>query len=105
MGQGTLGVGDLVDVEEQCAWNMLGEIFDMSVTTFARHVPGGIENDEVGCVKLAGELFGLNQRCLGLRQIHLSQTNTLGTAASPWSSQCGTGSPFSRKNVGLNSLL
>ena len=43
------------------AGNVLGEIFGLRVLAFARHVPGGIDDDEVGRVELAGELVGLGQ--------------------------------------------
>ena len=75
MGQVALGVGDLVDVEEQSARNMLRKILGTRVPGLGRHMPGGIEDDEVGGMKLAGELFGLNQRCLRLRQIGISVAN------------------------------
>ena len=75
MGQVALGVGDLVDVEEQRARNMLREIFGTRVPALGRHMPGGIDDDEVGRIELAGELFGLSQTCLRLRQIGISVAN------------------------------
>jgi hypothetical protein len=59
VGQGALGVGNLVDIEEHGARNMLLEIFLPRVAPIARHVPGGIDDDEIGRLKLAFEFVGL----------------------------------------------
>jgi len=32
----------------------------MRILAFVRHVPGGIDDDEIGSTKVAGELVGLN---------------------------------------------
>ena len=68
MREPALGIGDLVDVEEDRAGNMLGEIFLMRVPVLGRHVPGGIDDDEVGRIELAGKLVGLGQPSLRLQQ-------------------------------------
>ena len=72
MRQLALGVGNLVDVEEDRPGNMFGEIFGVRVLAFARHVPRGIDDDEVGRIELAFELVGLGQPCLRLQQIEFS---------------------------------
>ncbi len=74
MGQGALAVDDLVDVEEDRAGNMLGEIFRARILAFARHVPGGVDDHKIGRVELALELVGLNQPCLWRRQSHFSNS-------------------------------
>ena len=59
MGEAALGVRDLVDVEEDRAGDVLFEIFGVRVAPVARHMPGRIDDDEVGRVELAGKLIGL----------------------------------------------
>ena len=54
-----LGIGDLVDVEEDGARDVLLQIFGIGVTSLARHVPGSVDNDDVGRVEFAGKLLGL----------------------------------------------
>ena len=61
MRQVALGVGDLVDVEEDRARNMLFEIFGVRVPVLARHMPGGVDDDEIGRIELGREFVGLGQ--------------------------------------------
>ena len=56
-----LGVGDLVDIEEDGAGDVLLEIFGARVLAVAGHVPGGIDDDDVGRIELGRELVGLGQ--------------------------------------------
>ena len=88
--------------------NMLCEIFVARVPAVARHMPGGIEDDEVGRIELAGELLGLDQPGLGeighFAILTLDENGRSGRLLLA-SSQSGTGSPFSRRNSGLNSRL
>ena len=69
MRQLALGVGDLVDVEEDGAGNVLGEVLGAGVPAFIGHVPGGIDNDEIGRIELAGEFVRFGQPRLGLQQL------------------------------------
>ncbi len=61
MRQVALGVGNLVDVEEDGAWDVLLEILLSRALAVARHVPGGIDDDDVGRIELGRELIGLGQ--------------------------------------------
>jgi hypothetical protein len=56
-----LGVGDLVDIEEDGAWDVLFEILGPRVLAVAGRVPGGIDDDDVGRIELGRELVGLGQ--------------------------------------------
>ena len=73
MRQLALGVGDLVDVEEDGAGNVLGEVLGAGVPAFIGHVPGGIKDHEIGRIELAGELVGFCLRRLGLQQLWISR--------------------------------
>ena len=55
MRQVGLGVGDRVDVEKHRAGNMAGKIFRAGVAPGRRHMPGGVEDDEIGRVEMVGE--------------------------------------------------
>ncbi len=50
-------VGDAVDVEKHRARDVALDIFRVGVAPRRRHMPGGVENDEIGLVEPVGEPF------------------------------------------------
>src|SRR6185295_11056471 len=56
------------DIEEQSAGNVFLQIFGPRILAFAWHVPGGVDDHEVGSAEFTGELVGLDQPGLRLRQ-------------------------------------
>ena len=56
MRVGALGIGNLVDIEEHGAWNVLGKIVVATLPVLGRQVPGGIDDDEVRRFELALKL-------------------------------------------------
>jgi hypothetical protein len=58
-------VGEIVDIEEVRAWNVLGEVFGFGIASDARQVPTGVENDEIGSVEMRGKPIRFDKPLLG----------------------------------------
>ena len=59
--QGRLVVGDVVDVEEQRARNVLGQVFGLGVALGGRQVHRAVEDDEARGVEVGGQPLRLHQ--------------------------------------------
>ena len=55
MGQIGRGIGDAVDIEEDRAGDMAGEIFGLRVAAGTGHVPAGIDHDQIGIAQMLGQ--------------------------------------------------
>ena len=60
-------VGNLVDVEEARAGNVRRQIFLAAAAPARRHVPAGIDDDEIRVLKVLREPFRGNERVHGAR--------------------------------------
>ena len=60
--RGVRTVADLVDVEEARAGDVGGQIFVAAAAAGRRHVPAGIDDDEVGVAEMLREPFGRDER-------------------------------------------
>ena len=63
--QRRLLVGEVVDVEEQRAGNVLGEILRLGVAARGRQMPAAVEDEQVGGIEMLGEPVGLDDPLLG----------------------------------------
>src|SRR5258708_26079026 len=71
MGQGARGVGDLVDVEEDGARDMLLVVFGPRAAVLHREVIAGVDDPEVGVGQMLGEPGGADQALgMGIARHH-----------------------------------
>jgi hypothetical protein len=52
------GIGDAVDIEEDRAGNVAGEVVRLCVARGIGHVPAAIEHHDIGVAKMGGQPVG-----------------------------------------------
>ncbi len=87
MGQGTVLVADLVDIEELRAGNVGGDEVGLRITRIAGQVPRGVQHLHPVVAQMLVQPFGRDQGIVGHGYI-----------------QGGEGRPCSPRNAGLNIL-
>ena len=65
MRQTRFFIDKVVDVEEQSAGDMLGQILGLGIASRNRQMPGPVKNDETRCAQVSREPVRLDDRSVG----------------------------------------